>query len=63
MVEEARVCESSTPPGSLSKHLPPLNANFLGNATVLVEKYITCPRHAEVQVFADEHVDAIGLRE
>ncbi|KAJ8508464.1 hypothetical protein ONZ45_g9273 [Pleurotus djamor] len=30
-----------------------------GNDTVLIEKYITHPRHVEVQVFADEHGEVI----
>ena len=29
--------------------------NSFGDDVVLVEKYITCPRHIEVQVFADKH--------
>ncbi|KAL0951916.1 hypothetical protein HGRIS_008570 [Hohenbuehelia grisea] len=34
-----------------------------GNDTVLIEKYITHPRHVEVQVFADSHGGAISLWE
>lgn len=34
-----------------------------GNAGVLVEKWITRPRHVEVQVFADRHGNAIHLFE
>ena len=29
--------------------------NSFGDNVMLVEKYITCPRHIEVQVFADKH--------
>ena len=39
------------------------SAKSFGNATVLVEKYITHPRHVEVQVFADEHGNAVSLWE
>ncbi|KAI0776342.1 carbamoyl-phosphate synthase L chain, ATP binding domain-containing protein [Trametes elegans] len=34
-----------------------------GNADVLVEKYITHPRHVEVQVFADAHGGCVSLWE
>ena len=34
-----------------------------GNDTVLVEKYITTPRHVEVQVFADTHGGVVSLWE
>ena len=39
------------------------SAKSFGNATVLVEKYITRPRHVEVQVFADQHGNAVSLWE
>ena len=39
------------------------SAKSFGNATVLVEKYITHPRHVEVQVFADIHGNAVSLWE
>jgi len=39
------------------------SAKSFGNATVLVEKYITRPRHVEVQIFADEHGNAVSLWE
>ena len=39
------------------------SAKSFGNATVLVEKYITHPRHVEVQVFADEQGNAVSLWE
>lgn len=39
------------------------SAKSFGNATVLVEKYITRPRHVEVQVFADKHGNAVSLWE
>jgi 3-methylcrotonyl-CoA carboxylase alpha subunit len=34
-----------------------------GDARVLIEKYIIAPRHIEMQVFADNHGDAIHLNE
>jgi 3-methylcrotonyl-CoA carboxylase alpha subunit len=34
-----------------------------GDARVLIEKYVTAPRHVEVQVFADSHGNAIHLNE
>jgi 3-methylcrotonyl-CoA carboxylase alpha subunit len=38
------------------------SASF-GDATVLVEKYLTKPRHVEVQVFCDNHGNGIYLAE
>jgi 3-methylcrotonyl-CoA carboxylase alpha subunit len=37
--------------------------NSFGNDDVLVEKYITTPRHIEVQVFADQHGNCVALGE
>jgi 3-methylcrotonyl-CoA carboxylase alpha subunit len=37
--------------------------NAFGDARVLIEKYITAPRHIELQVFADNHGNAIHLNE
>jgi 3-methylcrotonyl-CoA carboxylase alpha subunit len=37
--------------------------NSFGNGIVLIEKYITKPRHIEIQVFADNHGDAVHLFE
>ncbi|KAK5459855.1 hypothetical protein LTS15_003984 [Exophiala xenobiotica] len=37
--------------------------NSFGNDDVLVEKYITTPRHIEVQVFADKHGNCVALGE
>lgn len=37
--------------------------NSFGNDIVLIEKYITKPRHIEIQVFADNHGDAVHLFE
>jgi 3-methylcrotonyl-CoA carboxylase alpha subunit len=34
-----------------------------GDARVLIEKYVTAPRHIELQVFADRHGNAIHLNE
>jgi 3-methylcrotonyl-CoA carboxylase alpha subunit len=34
-----------------------------GDARVLIEKYITAPRHIEIQVFADRHGNLIHLNE
>jgi 3-methylcrotonyl-CoA carboxylase alpha subunit len=34
-----------------------------GNAHVLIEKFITCPRHIEVQVFGDSHGNVVHLFE
>ncbi|SNX83968.1 probable methylcrotonoyl-CoA carboxylase biotin carboxylase chain [Melanopsichium pennsylvanicum] len=34
-----------------------------GDATVLIEKYLTAPRHVEVQVFADKHGNAVYISE
>ena len=34
-----------------------------GNDDVLIEKYITTPRHIEVQVFADKHGNCVALGE
>lgn len=34
-----------------------------GDATVLIEKYLTAPRHVEVQVFADRHGNAVYISE
>ena len=37
--------------------------NAFGDARVLIEKYITAPRHIEMQVFADTHGNVIHLNE
>ncbi|PWZ00038.1 hypothetical protein BCV70DRAFT_200209 [Testicularia cyperi] len=34
-----------------------------GDPTVLIEKYLTAPRHVEVQVFADQHGNAVYISE
>ncbi|KAJ1025164.1 hypothetical protein NDA16_002670 [Ustilago loliicola] len=34
-----------------------------GDPTVLIEKYLTAPRHVEVQVFADRHGNAVYISE
>src|SRR6202008_704789 len=36
-------------------------ASSFGNDRVLIEKYLTRPRHVEVQVFADRHGGAVWL--
>jgi 3-methylcrotonyl-CoA carboxylase alpha subunit len=36
-------------------------ASSFGNDRVLIEKYLTRPRHVEVQVFADQHGNAVYL--
>ncbi len=38
-------------------------ASSFGNDRVLIEKYISAPRHVEVQVFADNHGNAVHLFE
>ena len=38
-------------------------ASSFGDERVLLEKYIDCPRHIEVQVFADSHGNAVHLFE
>ena len=37
--------------------------NSFGDDAMLVEKYITTPRHIEVQVFADKHGNCVALGE
>jgi len=37
--------------------------NSFGDDEMLVEKYITTPRHIEVQIFADQHGNAVALGE
>lgn len=37
--------------------------NSFGDEVMLVEKYITTPRHIEVQVFADKHGNSVALGE
>lgn len=37
--------------------------NSFGDDVMLVEKYITTPRHIEVQVFADKHGNCVALGE
>ena len=37
--------------------------NAFGDARVLIEKYVTAPRHIEMQVFGDTHGNAIHLNE
>src|ERR1051325_11144162 len=37
--------------------------NAFGDARVLIEKYVAAPRHVEMQVFADQHGNAIHLNE
>ncbi len=34
-----------------------------GDERVLIEKYVTAPRHIEMQIFADSHGNAIHLNE
>src|SRR5262245_16945483 len=38
-------------------------ASSFGDARVLIEKYVTAPRHIEIQVFADTHGNVIHLHE
>ena len=38
-------------------------ASSFGNAAVLIEKYVTAPRHIEIQVFGDRHGGAVHLFE
>lgn len=38
-------------------------SNAFGDARVLVEKYVTAPRHVEVQVFGDQHGNVIHFFE
>ncbi len=37
--------------------------NSFGDARVLIEKYVTAPRHIEMQVFGDQHGNVIHLNE
>ena len=37
--------------------------NSFGNDTMLVEKYVTRPRHVEVQIFGDKHGNVVALGE
>lgn len=37
--------------------------NSFGDDAMLVEKYITTPRHIEVQIFADQHDNCVALGE
>jgi acetyl-CoA carboxylase biotin carboxylase subunit len=37
--------------------------NFFGNGEVYMEKFLTTPRHVEIQILADEHGNAIHLGE
>lgn len=37
--------------------------NSFGDDVMLVEKYITAPRHIEVQIFADQHGNCVALGE
>jgi 3-methylcrotonyl-CoA carboxylase alpha subunit len=37
--------------------------NSFGDDEMLVEKYITTPRHIEVQIFADKYDNAVALGE
>ncbi|MDF2231139.1 acetyl/propionyl/methylcrotonyl-CoA carboxylase subunit alpha [Albimonas sp. CAU 1670] len=38
-------------------------ASAFGDPACLIEKYVTCPRHIEVQVFGDAHGNAVHLFE
>ncbi len=38
-------------------------ASSFGDATVFVEKYLTGPRHIEIQVFGDQHGNVVSLHE
>jgi 3-methylcrotonyl-CoA carboxylase alpha subunit len=38
-------------------------ANAFGDARVLIEKYVTAPRHVEIQVFGDSHGNVVHLFE
>ena len=38
-------------------------ASAFGDDRVLIEKYVTAPRHIEIQIFADKHGNAIHLYE
>lgn len=37
--------------------------NSFGDQSILLEKYITAPRHVEVQVFADQYGNCVYLHE
>jgi acetyl-CoA carboxylase biotin carboxylase subunit len=37
--------------------------SFFGNAEVYMEKFLTTPRHVEIQILADEHGNAVHLGE
>lgn len=58
-----RICNSN---GDFAEQLVSAKSealNSFGDDTMLVEKYITTPRHIEVQIFADKHGNCVALGE
>lgn len=54
-------CEADIAAGIAASKREGLNS--FGDDKLLVEKYITCPRHVEIQVFMDQHGNGVYLFE
>jgi len=58
-----RIARSAEEFGDMLASAKRESQNSFGDDEVLVEKYITTPRHIEVQVFADRHGNCLALGE